>query len=127
MKNAVITAAFLMISIACYPMGNKKIRKIMDSWLGNTKHELIQKWGPPTSTSSDGAKGEVLTYSNRIYTPGYYISMGSPNSSWMPGEDYYINRMMYVDSNGVIYSWRYNTTDNPPQRVNVDADVYIHK
>ena len=34
--------------------GCTSTRKVMDSWLGNHKSELIRSWSPPTYVTSDG-------------------------------------------------------------------------
>lgn len=90
----------------------------MDSWLHHNKHELILSWGPPQRTTSDGADGEVLIYSQRIYSPGANYGNGMS----VPATDYYKNSMFYVNAKGEIYGWQSNGTANPPTQV----DVYLH-
>lgn len=116
-----LTVMLLMIAVTCFPMGKKKERKVLDSWLGSSKHSLIVSWGPPQQTQSDGDGGEVLIYSNRVYSPPIQLATGG----WLPATDYYHNRMMYVNDNNKIYSWRTSNTPNPPTRV--DLDIYLHK
>lgn len=84
-------------------------KKVMNSWLGNTKQHLIMKWGPPARTSSDGGEGEILIYS----TPFAYY-----------GNNYYRYHMFYVNNENKIYHWLIQTGQIPPQRL--DMNVFIH-
>jgi hypothetical protein len=69
----------------------------MNSWKGSSKHELILKFGPPTSTASDGNGGEILTYEElkRAYTDSFgYVT--------------FVHKyMFYANSNGIIYHTMY--------------------
>ena len=38
----------------------------MSSWIGKTKAELYQSWGPPNSKTDDGQGGELLIYSSVV-------------------------------------------------------------
>ena len=80
----------------------------MDSWIGNTKQQLIMSWGPPERTSSDGSGGEVL-----IYVHSRYNSINRYTI--------YDYKMFYAHSDGNIYHWRTNSSATPPQQI----DVYI--
>lgn len=74
-----------------------EFKKSMDSWIGYTKKQLILKKGPPTSITSDGDKGEVLVYEDlrRAVISGTYLTV--------------VHRtMFYVNSDGIIYHWRYD-------------------
>jgi hypothetical protein len=86
-------------------------KKMMDSWLGDTKQDLILKWGPPERTASDGGGGEVLVYSNQVYNPYTRNTI-------------YQCRMFYVDSDGKIYHWLKQGSLVPPQEMNVN--LYVH-
>jgi hypothetical protein len=84
--------------------------KIMASWVGHTKAELYQSWGPPTRTTSDGQGGEIAIYE-------YYVDMGqNPGSIYSnynntigytaPTQRGYVQtRMFYINSANIIYSW----------------------
>lgn len=117
MKKYTLALLLLMVAVVAFPNGKKKEKQIMDSWLGSTKHALIIEWGPPQQTTSDGDGGEVLIYCTRVYIPATNYGMGLVSAT-----DYYKNRMFYIHSNGVIYSWRTSATSNPPTQV----DVYLH-
>lgn len=87
---------------------SKKMAKNLDSWMGLSKHDLIQSWGPPNQTTSDGSDGEILIYAKRTY-------MNMPNGQI----DYWEYTMMYADSKGVLYHWFYKTDPNPPERIDI--------
>jgi hypothetical protein len=58
------------------------------STIGGTKQALLLNWGPPTKITSDGAGGEIYTYSDPgQLVVGYYIPM------------IYI----YINDKGIIY------------------------
>jgi hypothetical protein len=59
--------------------------ELMQSWMGCQESQLIAAWGPPPNVRDDGKGGHVLVYGN--FNGAY--------------------RMFYVDSSGVIYSWRW--------------------
>lgn len=59
----------------------------MNAWRGHTQAELIEKWGPPMSVSSDGQGGTILYYS---HAAGY-----SSTQIWM-----------YANKDGMLYYWR---------------------
>jgi hypothetical protein len=81
-----VAAAALLASLAGCSFATTS--DAMQSWVGNTQHDLILKWGPPTRTASDGAGGVVF------YT--------APQSTQRTA-----TRMFYVNREGVIYSWRW--------------------
>lgn len=82
----------------------------MDSWLGFSKEKLIESWGPPARTASNGTDGEVLIYATQTYG-GYY------------GANYQYS-MFYTHANGVIYHWLVKQEHVPPQQLKVSMYVY---
>jgi hypothetical protein len=85
----------LMISLwGCYT--GKKTTEAMNNWKGTHISEVILQWGPETKITSDGKDGKVYTWEKRWqhYTGEKYI--------WR-----YCFRNFYVDSNSIIYSWRW--------------------
>lgn len=80
----------------------------MNSWMGNSKGNLIMSWGPPTQTTSDGKDGEVLIYAQRVY---YQLTTGPV--------DYWDYKMMYANGLGTLYHWIARRSPNPPERVDV--------
>lgn len=73
----------------------------LNSLIGTTKHSLILQNGPPGNTSSDGAGGEVLTYSNSMTRGTYLYGLYLQNTIVE-----FIQ--IYCDSQGKIYTWRAN-------------------
>lgn len=86
----------------------KSTQTILNSWIGDTKQNLILKWGPPTQSTSDGGNGEILIYAHRVY---YVLTTGPI--------DYWEYRMMYVNAEGKIYHWLYRKNPNPPDRIDM--------
>lgn len=90
-------------------------RKVMDSWMGATKQQLIMKWGPPTKTASDGGSGEILVYSTQKYDPGNaYLNL--------PPLTYWDNKYFYINSEGKVYHWMTRREQVPPQQI--DLNIY---
>ena len=78
----------------------------MDSWKGSTEHQVIMQFGAPTQTTSDGAGGKVLNYTDHQstsvlnpYNP-YRTSVNTYDNSWY--------KEFYINSEGKVYSWRTN-------------------
>lgn len=88
-------------------------RKVMDSWLGSTKQQLIMSWGPPARTASDGGTGEILVYATQGYWQGY---------SGQPSFVYWNYRYMYVNNQGKIYHWMTKMERVPPTQI--DLSIY---
>ncbi|MBF0576388.1 hypothetical protein [Dysgonomonas sp. GY617] len=74
----------------------QELSENMDSWLDSSKHDLLLTWGSPTSVSSDGNGGEILTFEQlkRAYFPDFgYMTV--------------VNRyMFYINSQNIVYNWR---------------------
>ncbi len=84
----------------------------MQTWVGHHQSELIASWGPPQSTASDGKGGTILIYQSYVnlgQTPGQVTPTGYGNYYYTAPQQngYGRSRMFYVDSNGIIYSWRW--------------------
>lgn len=71
-----------------------------------TKQELVMQLGPPDHTTSDGAKGEVLIWSQSMY-----------NS--FTGNRAYKNRLFYLNENGRVYHWLVKQGPIPPDQLDV--------
>lgn len=87
------------------------INENMQSWVGHHQSELIQAWGPPTRTASDGKGGRVLIYEHWVdlgQRPGTVRAVpGGATYTEPERQGYTQTRMFYVDRNGRIYSWRW--------------------
>jgi hypothetical protein len=98
------TILFLIVSIYCLACSSTK--KLMDSWVGDTKQNLILKWGPPERTATDGGTGEILVYSKQKYNAITEATM-------------YFIYMFYANSDDKIYHWRTESGTVPPQNINM--------
>lgn len=85
----------------------------MNSWIGQTKQNLIMNWGPPVKTASDGGSGEILVYSSKVYIPG---------NQYAAPQTYWDNRYFYVNSDGKVYHWTIKQERIPPQQI--DLNIY---
>jgi hypothetical protein len=106
MNKFYLVITFLVLCSSC-----TSTKEIMNSWLGATKQQLIQKWGPPNRVTSDGGNGEILIYAKQGYYPG--INGQGAFAYW----DY---SYMYADVNGKIYYWKTNTERIPPSQINLN-------
>jgi|NGEPerStandDraft_6_1074524.scaffolds.fasta_scaffold62433_2 hypothetical protein len=99
MKRFVCLA--LLIALCGYSVGCASLNPstAMQQWNGRTSQQLILQWGPPMRSTTDGAGGEVLVY--EYWRPRQFV----PYVGWIGG--YSASRMFYVNSDGVIYNWRW--------------------
>ena len=108
MKKNFLIILTLSLFVSCGSLNpSNKITELMKSWEGHHKSELIQKWGPPTNTSSDGKDGEILSYyysRNNTTTTTYNQYTNSLNTR---NNSYTSERHFYVNKSGVIYYWRW--------------------
>jgi len=80
--------------------------EIMASWIGKHQSELIAEWGPPNKIMPDGKGGTVLDYS-------YYKDLGENiyinrrGYGYTSPRGYTAKRYFYVDSNGIIYNFKW--------------------
>lgn len=95
-------------------------KKIMNSWIGLTKHDLVMNWGPPAKISDDGNGGEILVYAKQIYLPSSTFYDGVGGSSTSQSLNMWSYRMFYVDSNQKIYYWRSQNVRIPPTEINLN-------
>jgi len=83
----------------------------MSSWVGSTKGDLYQSWGPPSRVTDDGQGGEILIYESSVrlaQQPGTITSnYGQINYTTPQNNGYVRSRMFYVNKEGKIYNWRW--------------------
>ena len=73
----------------------------MQSWIGHSKAEIIQSWGPPQGGyTSDGQGGEILLYNS---SKTLYI----PVSGMVVQKDVQDYNQVYCHSDGTIYYIRW--------------------
>jgi len=101
-----------MIIICGYFCSCEGPSKAMASWVGHTRQEIYQSLGPPSRVTTDGGSGTILIYESyvntgqqagQVYNNGY----GGVNYTSPQNTGYTRSRMFYVNSSGVIYSWRW--------------------
>jgi len=108
MKKVIYIIFFLSIILvqSCSSTKRLSLKEIMDSWLGHSKVELIESWGPPTSTYNIGNGNEVLTYLQEWQINGrtYYDQYN--RQQYKAPQTRYCKKMMYVNKYGKIYMWK---------------------
>lgn len=111
-----ITLSFILPSCYTTKTTVTPIKSIMDSWIGHSEHDLIVSYGPPTTSTSDGQNGKVLSYEKAetigLRSPGYYAPGAiyrSPDLYTSHTETHYMQ--FFVKSTGEIYLWRTNYSD----------------
>jgi hypothetical protein len=97
----------LLLFISC------NVSKMMQTWVGNTQQQLELKWGAPTTTSSDGASGQILIYKtwvNTGQTAGQVVPDGNGGAVYTNPQNngYWRERDFYINSNGIVYAWRWS-------------------
>jgi hypothetical protein len=99
---------FVLLFLAAIITGcTGAITETMESWEGYHQSELIEVWGPPTRTASDGRGGQVLIYETYVstgQTPGTYGG-GVYTNPTQTG--YTRTRVFFVNASGYVYSWRW--------------------
>ena len=100
-------AVFLLLLAGCATPDD-----VMKSWMGKHQGDLIQAWGPPQQTSSDGRGGTVLIYGSYVdmgQVPGQVQrnAFGGVSYTAPVQQGYQRTRMFYVDTNGYVYSYRW--------------------
>lgn len=104
-KSLSILKIFVLISVlllaGCRISKQIEAKRIetLNAWIGSTKGELIQSWGAPKWTESDGQGGKVLVY--LVYRTMAKVEYGSYMDEVI---SYYTD--MYVNSQDRIYQWR---------------------
>jgi len=102
-KPMKLLIALLMV---CTMLSCTSQKKVLDSWMGSTKQNIIMSWGPPQRTDSDGNNGEVLVYSKQVYMPNLSVN-------------YWDYTMIYVNDLGKIYHWKTSKQSIAPTQIDV--------
>ncbi len=105
MKYLVLSGLLITIIISCGT--SEKARKAQDAkenalfnqWLNHSKSELVQTWGQPDSTISDGKGGQIL-----IYKEG--IDFKSVMNERYTGKQFSFRKEMFVNADSTVYYWR---------------------
>lgn len=111
----VLIFAFLFSLLSCSASLDKEaLEDSLNSWLYSDKAELVKTWGPPSRIESDQKGGEIFIYdqSSKGKTGGMvWTNPKTGVTTYTTPEEYtmYLNIMMYVNPQGKIYHWRYDT------------------
>ena len=117
MKPSILLLLACVLATAGCATSNKRSdfqeteRATMASWMGHSKQELIQAWGPPTKTAPDMQGGEIWIYDKTVTMPG---PPGQISPSPFGGIQYTTpqsltvtrSRMFYISGEGKMYHWR---------------------
>ena len=116
-----MAALMLVFLLGCAGAMNKT----MASWEGHGTGEMVSKWGPPTSTWSDGSGGTVMAWvysytgmytpatsytesSGRVDRSGYGLALnGTSRTVYYPAMSttWTSYRIVWADRSGIIYRW----------------------
>jgi len=107
MKNIL----FILLSVIAFSSCSGP-SEVMQSWVGHHISDLYLSWGPPSSTMPDGQGGTIISYYyNRNFgqVPGTARQNydGSISYTAPTNINYQASRHFYSNSQGIIYSWRW--------------------
>jgi len=92
----------LLILLCLMLTGCASTGKIMESWIGHQKSEIINSWGPPQRYSPDGKGGEILIYESSS-------ALASPIGEMMITQTITNYKQVYVNQKGTIYYVRWGS------------------
>ncbi len=116
-RSAGTLSLLLLVILFALLAGCASVNNQMAAWQGRPQADVIQKWGPPTRTASDGADGTILIYD--------YVNLGPPRGeAFAPPQGYAIpdgaiwytaqqdaghvaRRMFWIDPSGKVYNERW--------------------
>ena len=95
-------------------LDTQKLENSLNSWLYYDKAELVRSWGPPSRIESDQNGGQIFIYdqSSKEKTEGMvWTNPKTGMTTYTTPEEYtmYLVIMMYVNPQGKIYHWKYDT------------------
>lgn len=82
-------------------------KKYYDSFVKKSKADVIQEFGAPTRTSSDGKTGEILVYDGAASgATAFQTSFNSVSSQAFSMWSQSASMQFYIDKEGTCYGWR---------------------
>lgn len=92
-------ARALIVVLAALALGcaSANLSKTMESWVGHSTSELIEKWGPPDSVVPDGKGGQCLHY---VDQRSWYNYLSNQTRTWQQ------KRTFCAKEDGTIYWWQ---------------------
>ncbi|MEP6597705.1 MAG: hypothetical protein ABJA71_17250 [Ginsengibacter sp.] len=101
-KYFFMLCAITAVLVSCSTSKKANVAKenaLFNQWLHHPRSQLINQWGQPDSTVSDGENGEILIYKERVD----YISVMDGNYT---GPQYSFRKEMFVNADSLIYNWK---------------------
>lgn len=92
--KAIILAVAIVLCACSTTHNSQKTTNAMNSWINHPETELLEKWGAPTQTVSNGANGKILVYDKKALQ--YLV---------VDNREYTKSYQFYVNSEGKIYKW----------------------
>ena len=105
----------LMFTFLLFATGCSGTSKIMNSWVGKTKEQLLKTWGQPERMVKNGAEGEILIYSAKAdvleILPAINVTTEGDGYTKAPTrtqKEYHLTKLklFYVNPANVIYAWK---------------------
>jgi len=98
---------FILLIVGIRKARINKINETMNSWLNHNKNELLRSWGPPTTVFPIDNGGGIWSYHWIGQTSGSAHKHSDGYVHIDPPQQYTIKRQFYINSNGLIYSYRW--------------------
>lgn len=110
MKNLIFIFILWFASSCATTEKTPSEKEIMDSWVNDTKVNLLASWGIPNKVSDDGKGGEILVFEKTAILPQTGVATLSYNNIYFQTNQNVVtrSRMFYVNENGIIYGWLCN-------------------
>lgn len=108
MKKLLTISILLIFFSSCATQNYLKTEtSTLDSWIGNSKTQLVQKWGPPQSTASDETGGQIYIYDLVVgvtQSPGVIRPAFNNIYYSKPQSNNVVRTMMFfINKEGIIY------------------------
>ena len=84
-------------------------KKFYDSFIGRNRVAVINEFGAPSRSCSDGADGEIYIYEREYTTGGEGWSDGRGNYYSTPYRFHKDVKEFYFNAQGICYRWRLKT------------------
>ena len=111
-KNLLLLVLFLS-SCASTHLSKVQVeeQKMMNTWIGHSKSELLRTWGPAKNISSDGQGGEIYSFEKTMsfgQSAGQVYAGSSNNIYYTNPQNRVATRVynFFIDKTGKIYTWQ---------------------
>jgi hypothetical protein len=86
------------------------VEKDMAAWVGRTDQDVINRWGVPDKSESDGRGGKILTYHKRMLMAGGVVNTQDRDRG-IKGEEqtyrYKKERVFWINPTGIVYDYEW--------------------